>query len=148
MLESETRYQTLITRFREGEYRITPQRLAILRLLAESSDHPSAGQIYQSLQEQYPTMSLATVYKTLVLLKEMGEVLELSVGDGEHRYDGHNPEPHPHVLCTRCGRILDLEPDLFQDMAHEVAQASGFRILSYRLDFYGVCPECQEAEPA
>ncbi len=81
--EVETRYQALVGKFRAREYRITPQRLAILRLLAESTDHP-VGRIYQRLYDRFPTMSLATVYKTLAVLKEMGEVLELSLGEGEN----------------------------------------------------------------
>lgn len=144
--EVETRYQALVSKFRAREYRITPQRLAILRLLAESTDHPSAGRIYQELYDRFPTMSLATVYKTLAVLKEMGEVLELSLGEGENRYDGHNAVPHPHLICTRCGKILDSDVVLDQDVIATAAKASGFKILSHRLDLYGVCPECQRAE--
>lgn len=123
---------------------MTPQRLALLRLLTASKNHPSAMQLYEQLHEQFPTMSLATVYKTLNLLKEMGEVLELGFDDDDHRYDGNEPSPHPHLICVRCRKIIDPEVPPFHTLAQEVADSSGFQIVSHRLDFFGICPECQE----
>jgi Fur family peroxide stress response transcriptional regulator len=141
--DPEARFEELVAKFREREYRITPQRLALLRLLAESEGHPSAAQLHEELQEQFPTTSLATVYKTLSRLKEMGEVLELGFSDDDNRYDGHDPSPHPHLICLRCRTIIDPQVSLFPSLAKEVAENTGYQILEHRLDFYGICPDCQ-----
>ena len=143
-IDSQTRYDELLTRLRARENRITPQRLALLRILAESTDHPSASQLYSDIKKRYPTTSLATVYKTIALLKDLNEVLELGFPDGSNRYDGNKPFPHPHVICTRCRKITD--PDLvdFNELSEEMSQKTGYRIFSHRLDFFGLCPDCQE----
>ncbi len=147
MKDSNGRLENLLTRLREDGYRITPQRIALLDLLSSSEEHLSAAQIHEKLQERFPTMSLATVYKTLDLLKEMGEVLELGFRDDDNRYDGHDPSPHPHMICTRCRRIIDLDVEKFEALAQEVVASSGFQVVSYRLDFFGICLDCQEREP-
>jgi Fur family peroxide stress response transcriptional regulator len=140
----ENRFEELVAKFRECGHRITPQRLALLRLLAASENHPSAAQMYEQLREQYPTMSLATVYKTLSVMKEMGEVLELGFSDDDNRYDGKYPSPHPHLICIHCRKIIDPEAASIRDFTQEMAENTGFRILGHRLDFYGICPDCQE----
>ena len=143
MVDAQSRFEELMAKLREREHRVTPQRVALLRLLAASERHPSAAQLYDLIKEQFPTTSLATVYKTLNLLREMDEVLELGFSDDDNRYDGSKPYPHPHLICTSCRRITDPEVSLAQDLVQEVAQTSGYQILSHRLDFYGLCPDCQ-----
>jgi Fur family peroxide stress response transcriptional regulator len=144
--ESQARYEELLKRLRQRGFRLTPQRVALVRLLAVSEGHPSAAQLYEQLKPQYPTMSLATVYKTLNLLKDLDEVLELGFWDDDGRYDGKRPYPHPHLICIRCRTIIDPKIALAEDMAQQVAQLSDYRIVSHRLDFYGVCPTCQGNE--
>ena len=143
MVDPQARFEELVNKLREQEYRLTPQRIAVLRLLASSDGHPSAAQLYEQIKGQFPTTSLATVYKTLTVLKEMGEVLELGFSGDDNRYDGSNPHPHPHLICIHCQAILDPEVSLAQNLIHEVAQSSGYQIVSHRLDFYGLCPDCQ-----
>jgi Fur family peroxide stress response transcriptional regulator len=143
VVDSEARFVELIAKLQEREYRLTPQRVALLRLLATSDGHPSASQLYDQIKAQFPTTSPATVYKTLNLLKEMGEVLELGFSDDDNRYDGHKPFPHPHLICLCCRKIVDPEVNLVQDLEQQMIQSSGFQILSHRLDFYGLCPDCQ-----
>lgn len=139
----EVRFEQLIGRLQERDFRLTPQRVALVRLLVSSEAHPSAAHLYAQLKAQFPTTSLATVYKTLSLLKEMGEVLELGFSDDDNRYDGSKPYPHPHLVCTRCRSISDPDVSQVRDLLREVAQQSGYRITSQRLDFYGICPDCQ-----
>ena len=143
--ESQARYEELLKKLRQSDHRLTPQRVALVRLLAESEGHPSAARLYGQLKEQYPTMSLATVYKTLNLLKELDEVLELGFWDDDGRYDGKRPYPHPHLICIRCRNIIDPDVNLADDLAQQVAQLTGYQVLSHRLDFYGLCPACQQA---
>ena len=146
MTDPQARFEELMKRLRERRYRMTPQRVALLRLLASSEGHPSAAQLYDRLRAQFPTTSLATVYKTLSLLDEMGEVLELGFSDDDRRYDGNKPYPHPHLICIRCRKIVDAEARVTQSLAQEMAQGSGFQVVGHRLDFYGLCPDCQGAE--
>jgi Fur family peroxide stress response transcriptional regulator len=143
MIDPQSRFEELVNKLREHEYRLTPQRIALLRLLAASDGHPSASQLYEQMKDQFPTTSLATVYKTLNVLKEIGEVLELGFSGDDNRYDGNKPYPHPHLICIRCQKILDPEVSLAQSLIQEVAQSSGYQIVGHRLDFYGLCPDCQ-----
>ncbi|MGC9397521.1 MAG: Fur family transcriptional regulator [Anaerolineae bacterium] len=146
MTKEDSRFEAMLVALREHDYRLTPQRLAVVRLLAESEAHLSAAQIHERLCEQFPTMSLATVYRTLNVLKEVEEVLELRVNDDEHRYDGRDPRPHPHVICVRCRKIIDFEIPGLSDLAQKVVAATGFQVTGHRLDFFGVCPDCQRDE--
>jgi Fur family peroxide stress response transcriptional regulator len=146
MVDPQVRFEELVDKLREREHRLTPQRIALLRLLATSDGHPSASQLYDQIKDQFPTTSLATVYKTLDVLKGMDEVLELRFSGDDNHYDGHNPHPHPHLICVHCRKIIDLEVNIAQDLVQQVSWRSGYQIISYRLDFYGVCPDCQEGE--
>jgi Fur family peroxide stress response transcriptional regulator len=146
MTDPTARFEQMVNRVRERHGRLTPQRVAMLRLLASSQGHPSAAQLYDRLRAQFPTTSLATVYKTLNLLDDMGEVLELGFSHDDNRYDGNKPYPHPHLICIRCRKIVDVEGEPAQGLADEAAKASGFRVVGYRLDFYGLCPDCQGSE--
>ena len=143
MTDSQIRFEQLITKLKEREYRLTPQRVELVRLIAASEGHPSASQLYDQIKIQFPTMSLATVYKTLDLLKELGEVLEIDLRDDSH-YDGNKPYPHPHLICTNCQKIVDGELNTaVVNIVKEVEQNFGFKILKHQLAFYGLCSDCQ-----
>jgi Fur family transcriptional regulator, peroxide stress response regulator len=143
--KSEERFQQMLYKLRSLDFRITPQRLAVLRILAASEDHPTAEQIFEKVKTEFPTTSLATIYKTIALLKGLKEVLELGFPDGSNRYDGNKPFPHPHVICTRCRKIMDPELMSLDELKDEISKKTGFRIQHHRMDFFGVCQECQEA---
>ena len=99
--------EDIILTFKEKKLKLTPQRLAVYQYLKSTTEHPSAETIYKALQPNYPTMSLATVYKTLKTLVEIGLVQELNVGEGNFRYDG-NCKEHGHIQCIKCGKVNDL----------------------------------------
>jgi Fur family transcriptional regulator, peroxide stress response regulator len=143
MTDAESRFEQLVARLKERGYRITPQRAALLCLISTSKGHPSAAQLYEQIKTDFPMTSLATVYKTLDLLKELGEVLELGFADDDNRYDGSKPYPHPHLVCVQCHKIID--PDIvLNDLTQDVARQTGFDIVGHRLDFYGLCPDCKQ----
>ena len=133
----------MVHRLREEEHRITPQRLAILEVLASSEGHPSADEIFRQLRGRYPTMSPATVYKTLAVLKAKGEVLELEFSEQANRYDGRKPYPHPHVICTECGLVVDPSFLGLEEITNRVMAETGFKISNHRLDIFGLCPSCR-----
>jgi Fur family peroxide stress response transcriptional regulator len=138
------RAQDMIDALQQSGHRLTPQRLAVIDILAASDGHPGVDRIYEQVLRKFPTTSLATIYKTVNLLKELGQVLELGFADWGSRYDGHKPYPHPHVICTRCGRVVDPEFAPMADLARTMARKSGFEITHHRLDFFGLCPVCRE----
>ena len=145
MADPQARLDEMITRLKERGHRLTPQRMAVLKILAAGEEHPSVEQIYECVRAEFPMTSLATVYKTVTLLKEMGEVLELGFGDGGNHYDGRKPYSHPHLICTKCKNIVDLQvANLLSELPQKVSQSTGYQIVSHRLDFFGLCPQCQE----
>ncbi len=144
MADPQARLAQLIKALREQGHRLTPQRLAMLKIVAQSAGHPSVEEIYAQIKEDFPTTSLATIYKTLSLLKTMGEVLELSFAGAGNRYDGNKPYPHPHVICTRCGQILDPESVAMAGISQEMARQTGYQITHHQLNFFGLCPSCQK----
>lgn len=145
------RYDELLGRLRRDGFRLTPQRLAVLRVLAADAGHPTVEQVYERVRADYPTTSLATIYKTIDMLKGIGEVLELSVGES-HRYDGRDPRPHPHLICKDCGSITDLaldgplgDAETLSSAAAAVAAARGYRDVLPNLEFRGRCAVCHAA---
>jgi len=141
---SKQRLKDMVSKLQARRIRMTPQRLAVLKILATSLDHPTVEAIYEGVKRQFPTTSLATVYKTVSLLKSLNEVLELGFPDGSNRYDGNRPYPHPHVICTKCGKIMDSELVNCDELRAEMSRKTGYRISHHRLDFFGACPKCQE----
>ena len=140
---SQRRFEEMIEGIKTRGMRLTPQRAAVVRMLAFTREHPSVEQIHAVVKADFPMTSLATVYKTVALLKTLGEVAELAFGDGNKRYDAARPFSHPHLICTRCRRIVDSHPASLARLAGELARETGFSIQSHRLDFFGLCPDCQ-----
>lgn len=137
------RLDDIIAKLRQRKFRITPQRIAILKIFLGSDEHPSVERVFEQVQVDFPTTSLATVYKTVSLLKELGEILEISFADGRNRYDGHKPYPHPHLICLKCKTIMDPEISDLNILTTEVEKTSGYQVLSHQLEFFGICPACQ-----
>ncbi len=121
------------------------QRESIMNCLKSRHDHPTADMIYTAVREEYPKISLGTVYRNLSLLVENGEIIRLSCGEGLERYDARTM-PHYHFKCTKCGEITDLE---LAPMEHiNVLAGSGFEgeIEGHFTFFYGICGKCKKDE--
>jgi len=142
-MNSSTRFEQLVAKLKARGYRATPQRVALLKIIAASTSHPTATQMYEQMRQQFPTTTLATVYKTLALLKETGEILELEFSGAENRYDGNKPYPHPHLICVQCKQITDPTIDLLDQVPARVSRSTGYKIVGHRFDIYGICPQCQ-----
>ena len=116
------------------------QRECIKKFLAERKDHPTADVIYLNLREQFPHISLGTVYRNLALLSEMGEIHKLTTGDGADHFDG-NVSPHQHFVCKKCNHIIDLRVDSKE--YEEKASAEGIGEIDHCISyFYGICKDC------
>jgi Fur family peroxide stress response transcriptional regulator len=139
----EKRLNQMLSKLKEHDFRLTPQRLAVLKVLAVSMGHPTVERIYEAVRAEFPTTSIATIYKTVNLLKQLDEVLELGFPDGSNRYDGKKPYPHPHVICTKCKKVIDPNLGSLKDLTKEVIKETGFQISNHRVDFFGICRDCQ-----
>ncbi|MGL4362091.1 MAG: Fur family transcriptional regulator [Cellulosilyticaceae bacterium] len=128
---------------RNHNLKVTPQRLAIFYMLKNTTCHPSAETIYTSLHETHPTMSLATVYKTLDALVKASLIQQLNVGEDSYRYDATTLE-HPHVICTDCNNVVDLDTGLLPSYKLDVEALTGFTLSKEQLYFYGICPDCKK----
>lgn len=138
------RTETFVQTLRRAGLRLTPQRLAICRLLATTDRHPTAQMIYDELHPEYPSLSLATVYNTLDVLVQLNMIHALgSAGDDAEHYDG-NTDPHINLACVSCHRVIDLESPHVETLEQEVAANSGYHLLGARFMYYGLCPQCQQ----
>jgi Fur family peroxide stress response transcriptional regulator len=134
MNDPKIRFDELVSAVRERNYRLTPQRVELVRLIASSDGHPSAVQLFEKIRAQFPTMSQATVYKTLALLKEMNQVLEIDLRDDSH-YDGNRPQPHPHLICMKCNKIVDGDLDLDPSTIKKLEKPQGIKFFVHKYRF-------------
>jgi Fur family peroxide stress response transcriptional regulator len=141
---AKKRYTAMVDKVKAAGLKSTPQRLAIMRVLAESKEHPSVDAIWRHLRRRFPGISPATVYRSIMLIKSLGEAVEIVLAGAGSRYDGRKPYPHPHIVCLGCGKIIDPDLASLRDMTREITAASGFEITTYRLDFFGICPDCRK----
>lgn len=143
----------LIARCRQRGVKLTPQRLAIFEYLAGHPGHATAEEVYRDVLARHPTLSFATVYNTLELLAEMGEVRKVIVDELRRRYDV-NTEPHQHAVCRRCRCIVDVREDeigggelLRQALEQVDLSARDFIVEDVSVEFTGLCGECARAAP-
>lgn len=126
------------------QLKVTPQRLAIYNMLIHSKEHPTADMIYTSLKETHPTMSLATVYKTIDTLKKSDLIIELKTNGDSDRYDA-NTSPHPHGICNDCGSVYDIFTNKLDHIVEMVQEDTDFEIDTYDVYFSGTCPSCKKS---
>jgi Fur family peroxide stress response transcriptional regulator len=132
---------SIIEALRRKGYKATTQRIAICRLALSSREHPTAQGIYREIKTVHPTVSLATVYKTLQVLRELHLVQELAFPQGETRFDS-NLIPHVNEVCLRCGSVRDVNDRAVQDVVARVASRTKFAGRRQRFDIYGFCEKC------
>jgi Fe2+ or Zn2+ uptake regulation protein len=138
--------EMLIELFRQNGRKITPQRRAILELLAQDEGHPTAEEIYQRMAATMPDVSRATVYNTLHELVALGGLAETyEFSESCLRYDT-NTEAHHHLFCTRCHALIDITRN-FEGLILEPEEAAGYQITRNQVIFYGICPNCQKEKP-
>jgi Fur family peroxide stress response transcriptional regulator len=126
-------------KYKNMSLKLTPQRLAILEYLDGNNGHPSASDIYHAVSKKFPTMSFATVYNTLKALKGKENIQELTIDPKKKRFDP-NMIRHHHLICTQCKKIIDINTEF--ELGLPDGQKHGFEVTGTHIDFYGVCPEC------
>ncbi len=141
LAEAEARLAQMLDMLRQRGMRLTPQREAIIRLLAADCSHPSAEDVFSRLAPENPWLSKATVYNTLNSLLGAGIIQDVDLGV-ERRFDGRTTEPHGHLTCRACGRVedFDLPPDLRTLLLNR--NDSGFAMERIQVKLVGLCRAC------
>ena len=121
------------------------KRNAILEVLRSTTAHPSAEMVHKMLQEEYPDISLATVYRNLALFKNQGLIQSVTTVRGTERFDA-NTEPHVHFICAGCDAVIDLHQiKVPETLSSSVEKTSGCHVESCQLNFTGMCSSCQQS---
>lgn len=128
-------------------YKLTMQREATVKVLLENEEnHLTTEEIYMIVKSIVPEVGIATVYRTLELLKELRVVEKVNFGDGIARFDLRNkdqPHFHHHIICTECGAVQEILEDWLLPLELRVKSEFGFTVTDHRLDFQGVCHSCK-----
>ncbi|NHI83602.1 MAG: transcriptional repressor [Candidatus Thorarchaeota archaeon] len=123
-------------------YRATPQRLSIYDAIWNAGDHPTVAQIHECAVKRDPTISLATVYKTLQLLTNIGLIREMASRDDSMRYDSV-VDSHINLVCSKCGEVEDFECDKIESIVAAISSQTNFLVSSQSFEVYGVCSKCR-----
>jgi Fur family peroxide stress response transcriptional regulator len=139
--------QEIAERLREWGVRVTPQRLAIAEAVLNSEDHPSVQQIYERVQDHFPSMTLATIYSTLDVLERSGLIQELPFPQFS-RYES-NMEPHVNLVCIQCSNVIDsvVGQETVVRLRDQISGESNFQVAWQRVDFHGWCRRCADHRP-
>jgi Fur family ferric uptake transcriptional regulator len=122
----------------------TSQRDSILKTFVDASQHLSAEELYARVKKTHPRIGYATVYRTLKLLAGAGMAEERRFEDGFTRYEFKaSKSHHDHLICTRCGEIVEFENERIEELQQDMARKNGFQVQSHKLEIYGLCSVCQ-----
>ena len=125
--------------------RMTTQRLVILQELKQLHSHPTVNELYQLVRQRLPTVSIATVYRNLEILCSEGLAQKMDIPGTQRRFDGETNN-HYHVRCVACGRVEDVDFDPIPNIEQTIKNRSNYKVLSHRLEFIGLCPDCLASE--
>ena len=130
-----------IEALRKKGYKATPQRIAICRIILNSRNHPSAQQVYEEVKKIHSTVSLATVYKTVEVLRDLDLIQEINFPKGQARFDSYM-NPHINLVCLKCGSITDLDDATVKEITNKVIASTKFKPTGQRVDVNGICQKC------
>ncbi len=142
--EAGTDLPALTDRLRRRSRKVTGPRQSILEILGKHAHPMSNKEIFDALPRG--SSDLATVYRSMHLLEEMQMVKRFDLGDGVARYellaegdDGH----HHHLVCTRCAAVVEIDECFTRELEQRIAERNGFKAITHKLEFFGICPQCQ-----
>jgi Fur family ferric uptake transcriptional regulator len=144
MSDEDEHFRTLL---KEKGLKVTSQREAVLRVLRKRPDqHLTAEEIYALVRKENPEIGLATVYRTITLLSEIGIIDKLSLDDGFTRYEIGTERPgvhrHHHLICLKCHKVFSFEMDLMEPLEGEIMKRTGFEVIDHEVKLYGYCENC------
>ena len=134
--------KNLLQVLREHGYRLTPQRMMVLEAIENSHDHVSAEEIHAQAKTKYPYLNISTVYRTLELLKEKGLVAETDLGGGRFLYHPVGKAQHHHLVCRKCGRVMDVDINVLDKLREELKSQHKFNAELEHIAVFGTCERC------
>jgi Fe2+ or Zn2+ uptake regulation protein len=126
--------------------RLTGQRLLLLQLIQEHGGHLDAHELYRLASERNPRLSLSTVYRTMNLLRDLGLVDEVHLGEDHHHYELKPQAQHCHLVCAGCGTVVEIGCELIDQLKDTVSRQHDFEITEARVDLVGLCGKCRGAD--
>ena len=146
-MPNEIEQKALASYLEDHNLKHTKQREAILDVFLEVKGHITAEALFGKVRELHPNIGFTTVYRTMKLLCDAGLAIERHFDDGVARYEIEH-EHHDHLVCTRCGKIVEFECEMIEEAQESIGKRYGFRLLRHRHELYGHCPDCQKRERA
>ncbi len=128
----------------KSQYKKSRQRKRVLELLQGTGTHPTAEWLYRQMKDDFPNLSMGTVYRNLQILMEQGLIRKIGFGSTFDRFDA-NTGPHYHFVCEKCGAIIDLEIPVDESLNDRVNSATNFTAKRHRVEFFGLCDRCKAA---
>jgi Fur family peroxide stress response transcriptional regulator len=122
---------------------LTKQREVVLRVIRDAEEHLTANEVFVGAKHLLPSISFATVYNSLRYLKDAGLIAEIRFGNGASRFD-RMTHRHDHALCTKCGKLVDIEMEHPQELVKKAAKYSNFKPESLEFTLRGLCPDCKK----
>lgn len=145
---SQKEIEDLKNNLKEKGYKLTPQRRAILDIIIDNEGkHLTTEELYDLVKDDCPEIGLATVYRTVQLLEELGIVCKLDLNDGCNRYElVHHEENHQHhhLICMSCGKVIEVEGDLLDSLEQDIQIKYDFQIKNHSVRFFGLCSDCKD----
>lgn len=126
--------------------KVTNQRLLILEVVRNGSNHFTAQDVFETVSQRNPDVGFATVYRFLRTLSEQAYVTEVRLGGMPARYEWAGKQHHDHLTCVQCGRIVEFENSEIERLQDKVARQFGFALTEHVLELYGVCPDCRRKD--
>ena len=136
--------EDIVGKLSELGYRSTPQRRMVLSAIENSESHISAEEIYAQVVAKYPRVNMSTVYRTLELLKRLGLIYEVDLGEGQFRYHPEDKGHHHHLICRKCGAIIDVSESVLFPLQAVLLQAFNFKAELRHMAIFGLCDDCRE----
>ena len=122
---------------------LTKQREVVLQVIRNACEHLTANEVFSAAKEKLPSISFATVYNSLRYLKDAGHIAEIQFGNGASRFD-RGTHRHDHAICTKCGKLVDIEMEHPRKLMALAAKYSKFKPESLEFTLRGICPECNK----
>ena len=133
----------LTEQLQELGHRITPQRVAILRVIEQSDKHLTPGEIYELAKKTLPEITEPTVYRTLAFFASQGLVMVAHIGNGQLVYEAAGHEHH-HLICRECNYSLEIDHSILEPLYQRLKESTGYEVDMIHVTFFGLCPHCRE----
>ena len=134
----------VIVALRQHGYKVTPQRRAVIQVIASSQDHLTPASIYEKVHQDHPNIGFVTIYRTLETLDKLGLICEVHAGGNCRSYTISTPGHHYHLICSNCGTVIDFPGFGLGEVEQDLSKKTGFRIDDHLLEFIGLCQDCQQ----